>query len=243
MSRRRSWALNYSLSPLGPGTTPAKTAHIAFVKMVLTFEQIDQEMLYEMEEDIKRCIQPSDELHPEPWSSSRFSDAQVHKDKGVEAIKQSVSHTQSEAETLRYLADTTCLKAWSWVYQVLLVYQGHSNDYHLIKWSHAKSQANKTLNFAQAVLQIYESEVCQNLIINGHEDIGVGVELKLRALLSFDDIYGRATFEESKATYHPPHHHFGAPFHRFVSRRSHKINLSNKEAIARTHQDVSPRLG
>ena len=233
--------MNYSMNFLSPGATSVKTAHIAFVKMASAFEQINQEMLYEMEEDIKRCLLPSDELHPEAWSSSRFSDAQVHKDKGVEDIKQSVSHTQSEAETLRYLADATCLRAWSWVYQVLLVYQGPSHQHHLIEWSKAKSQAYKILNFAQAVLEIYESEVCQDFIINGHQDIGVGVELKLRVLLSFDDIYGRAVFEETKAALQPRRHDFGKSFSSFLSHRRDKINLSNNEVTAKTHQDVSPR--
>ena len=210
--------------------------------MAHAFEQIDHEMLYEMQEDIRRCVQPSDELHPEAWSSSRFSDAQVHKDKGVEDIKQSVSHTQSEIETLRYLADTTCLRAWSWVYQVLLVYQGKSNDHHLIEWSKAKSQANKILNFAQAVLEIYESEVCQDLIRTRHENVCVGVELKLRVLLSFDDIYARATYGETNAlSIDLRRHDFGKSFSSFLSRRREKINLSNKEVIAKTHEDVSPR--
>lgn len=242
MSRRRISALNYSLNPLSSGTAPAKTAHIAFVKMAHAFEQIDHEMLYEMQEDIRRCVQPSDELHPEAWSSSRFSDAQVHKDKGVEDIKQSVSHTQLEVETLRYLADTTCLRAWSWVYQVLLVYQGNSHEHNLVQWSKAKSQANKILNFAQAVLEIYESEVCQDLIRTRHENIGVGVELKLRVLLSFDDIHARAIFGQATAlSIDPRRHEFGKSFSSFLSRRRDKINLSNKEVIAKAHQGVSPR--
>ena len=227
---------------LSPGTTPVKTAHVAFLKMANAFEQIDREMLYEMQEDITRCVQPSDELHPEAWSSSRFSDTQVHKDRGVEDIKQSASHILSETETLRYLANTTFLTAWSWVYQVLLAYQGQSDHYFLVPWSRAKSEANKILNFAQAVLEIYESEVCQNLIKAGHENVGVGVELKLRTLLSFEDIYERPTSEETRAVRHPRHHDFPISFSIFLSRRKHEIDLSNKEMTARTHQDVSPRL-
>ena len=126
----RPWT-TISMGFLNPGTTPAKTAHIAFVNMANAFEQINQEMLTEMQEDIKRCLQPSDELHPEAWSSSRFSDTQVHKEKGVEDIKQSVSHTQSEVETFEYLTNTACLRAWSWTYQVLLKHQGQS---HFITW-------------------------------------------------------------------------------------------------------------
>ena len=234
--------MNYSMNSLSPGTTPAKTAHIAFVKMAIAFEQIDQEMLTIMQEDIKRCVQPSDELHPEAWSSSRFSDAQVHKDKGVEDIKQSVSHTQSEAETLRYLADITCLRAWSWVYQVLLVYQGEPYLHKRTQWNQAKSLANEILSIAQAVLDILESEECQNSIINGHENIGIVVELKLRALLPFDYIYGRVTMEEWKAALHPPRHDLGKSFSSFRSRRKCTSNPSNKEGIARTHQDVSSHL-
>ena len=234
--------MNYSMSSLSPGTTPAKTAHIAFVKLANAFEQIDQEMLTEMQEDIQRCLQPSDELHPEVWSSSRFSDTQVHKDKGVEDIKQSVSHTQSEVETLRYLADTTCLRAWSWVHQVLLEYQGLIYQHERTSWTLAKSRAERILNFAQAVLEIYESKVCQNLFINGHENTGLGVELKLRALLPFHDIYARPKSGENAGALYLRRHDFRDSFSSFLSRRKRKSNPSNNEVAGRTHQDVSPHL-
>ena len=207
--------------------------------MAHAFEPIDQEMLYEMQEDITRCLQPSDERHPEVWSSSRFK---VKKDRGVEDIKQSASHILSETETLNYLANTTCLIAWSWVYQVLLAYQGPSDRSYLVPWSQAKSQANKILNFAQAILEIYESEECQNLIKTGHENVGVGVEFKLRTLLSFGDIYGRPTSKEWYDGHTPRPHEFVILFSDFLSRRKREINLSKKEMTTRTHQDVSPRL-
>ena len=243
MFRRRTRAVNYSMNFLSPGTTPAKTAHIAFVKMANAFEQIDQEMLTEMQEDIQRCLQPSDELHPEVWSSSRFSETQLHKDKGVENIKQSVSHAQSEAETLKYLADTTCLRAWSWIHQVLLEHQSPITQDDRTQRSRAKSRANRILNFAQAVLEVYQNKVCQNLIINGYENIGIGVELKLRALLSFGDIYARPRKGEKADALSQRRHAFGDSFFSFVSRRKDNSNPSDDEAIARTHQDVSPRLG
>ena len=220
-----------------------KTAHAAFLGMAQAFEQIDRAMLYEMEEDIARCVQPSDELHPEAWSSSRFSDTQVNKDRGVEDIKQRVSHILSETETLNYLADITCLTAWSWVYQVLLAYQGPGDRSYLVPWSQAKSQANKILNFAQAVLEIYESEECQNLIKTGHENVGVGVEFKLRTLLSFGDIYGTPTSKEWSDGHTPRPHEFVISFSDFLSRRKRETNISKrKQMTARTHQDVSPRL-
>ena len=78
---------------------PTTTAHIAFVKMAHAFEQIDQEMLYEMEEDIKRCLQPSDELHPEAWSSSRFSDRKYTRIKGSKTSSRA-SHTHSQRQEL-----------------------------------------------------------------------------------------------------------------------------------------------
>ena len=241
MSRRRTRVFPYSMDFLSSGTTPVKKAHVLLLKMAHAFEQIDREMLYEMQEDITRYLQPSDERHPEVWSSSRFSDTQVNKDRGVEDIKQSASHTLSETETLNYLANTTCLTAWSWVYQVLLTSQGPSNQYAHVPWSQAKSRANKILNFGRAVLEIYESEACQILIETGHEDVGIGVELKLRALLSFDDIYGRATFEETKACHELRHHEFVFSFSDFLSLKR-DFNLSKEEWTARTHQDVSLRL-
>ena len=227
---------------LSPGTTPLKKANVAFLKMAKAFEQIDQEMLYEMQDDITRCLQPSDERHAGVWSSSRFSDTQPNKDIGVEDIKRGVSLILSETGTTNYLANTTCLTAWSWVYQVLLAYQGSSSHHHLMPWSQAKSRANTILNFAQAVLEIYETEICQNLIKTGHENVGVGVELKLRALLSFHDIYARPAFEETKAGRFPLRHNFPSEFSDFVIRRRQETKLSKKEMTARTHQDVSPRL-
>ena len=203
--------------------------------MAIAFEQIDQEMPYEMQEDIKRCLQPSDELHPEVWSSSRFSDTQVHEDKGVEDIKQSVSHTQSEAETLRYLADTTCLRSLELGLSSAFKTPGSESFYYMVEWSQAKSRANRIMEFAQAVLESCESEVCENLIRTEHENIGGGVELKLRALLSFDDIDGGTTSRETKAALHLPRHDFGESFSSYLSRRSDKINLSNKEVITKIH--------
>ena len=126
---------------------------------------------------------------------------------------------------------------------MLLEYQGpRTFRTDRTEWTQAKSRAIRILNFAQAVLETYESKVCPNLIINGHENIGVGVELKLRALLSFEDIYARVIHGESKAAFQSRHHDFVKSFSSFLSLRRDKINPSSKEVIAKTHQDVSPRL-
>ena len=224
---------------LSSRTAAPKTAHISFVKFAKCFEQIDLAMFHEMQRNIKICIQPAGELHQEAWSTSRFADRQPHKDRGVEDIKKSVSHTLSEADTLTYLADTAGLKAWSWVFDVLLGYQGPSNVHYTNSWTQAKSRALDILNFAQAVLDIYESDACQDLIKSGHENVGAAIELKLTAILHFDDIYSRVTFEMAKAPHKVDHHNFVTSLPYFVSRRKHELELSKSKSNARKNQDVS----
>ena len=224
-----------------PHTTTSKAAHSAYVAIAHIFELIDRAMLHEMQEDIQRHEMQEDIQRRS--SNSIFSVTRYQKDlrSYMEDVKKATSHTSSEASTFAYLTDTRCVAAWSRVHSAILEHQGRSDQQYLTPWTQAKARAHEILNLAEAVLDYYDSDECQDLVIPGREGVGAGIEIKLRTLSLFDNIYSRPTYEAVKINSSPLTHPFILKFNRFHIARTQKTGARSKEGYARTHQIVSNR--
>lgn len=244
MSRRRDRGFLLETLPLGKSSLYRPiTAPTAYVHIARTLEQLDRVMLDEIQNDIRRCLTPAEDSSQPPVSTSPFSNVGAHdeSDSYVQDIKKGTSHTTSETDTFAYLSDTKCVTTWSRVHYAVLKSQGDSLRSSDVSWTQAKARANEILSLAQAVLEIYEDDDCQNLRIPGREIIGASIEAKLRALHLFDAIYSRPTnLEENRHTI-PNSHEFIRSFDRFLVGRKEKTKAGRKERYVRMHRNVSSR--
>ncbi|KAI4140235.1 MAG: hypothetical protein LQ341_003924 [Variospora aurantia] len=100
-------------------------------------------------------------------------------------VRDNTSHTSSSEGRLRsYLADTTCLSAWSLVFNSLIEnvnWRGKSY------WPSTKLQAGEILDAALPVLEIYDTVgVAEACSLAG---VSAGIEAKLDKLALFDDAF------------------------------------------------------
>ena len=233
MPRRRDRGFLDALELWRPRAAPAKAAPAAFVTIARNFEQIDRVMLDEIQADRKGR------------TDSRFSGNRLRESRDrdvisyIQSVEEGTHHTSSEADVSAYLSDYKCITAWGWVHSLLLERQGHTNSHYHLNWTLAKSQANELLNLARAVLDTYDSDECQDLLIPGREGIGAGIEAKLTKLFSFDTIYGRRTHEDEKSHTIPGTHMFNILFNQFMAERREDAKAKRKVNYARAHQNVS----
>ena len=236
MFRRRDRGLRNGMELLSPRVIPPRVAPTALMTIARTFEQIDRIMLDEMQADIERRMEPSNESTQGRFSTSPFYDTQAHTDSEnyVQDIKRSISHTSSEIAIFAYLADSRCVTAWGWVFNAVVKLQGDSEDCFHVQWGQAKARADEILNLASRVVEKYNSDECQNLL-SSREEVGAGIEAKLTTLLSFDNIHSRQTIEDIRKHHYPPHHEF----YLILSDRNREIKAKRKERYTRTRQIVS----
>ena len=234
MFRRRDRGLRNGMELLSPRVIPPRVAPTALMTIVRTFEQIDSIMLDEMQADIERRMEPSNESTQGRFSTSPFYDTQAHSENYIQDIKRRISHTSSEIAVFAYLADSRCVTAWSWVCNAVVKFQGDSNNCFHVQWAQAKAQANEILNLASRVVEEYDSDECQNLL-SSLEEVGAGIEAKLTTLLSFDSIYSRQTIEDIKIHHYPPHHEL----YLILIDRNREIKAKRKERYTRSRQIVS----
>ena len=234
MPRRRDRGFLDALELWSPRAPTPKAAPAAFATIARTFEEIDLVMLDEIKAD-------GLETSASPFIRNRLPES---RDRDVmsyiQSVEEGTSHTSSEADVSAYLSDYKCITAWSWVHGTLLEKQGPSNTHYRLEWARTKSQANELLNLARAVLEIYESEKCQDLLIPGREGVGAGIEAKLRKLSSFDTIYRRPTDDAERNHIGPINHHsFCTLFNQFITERRENTKARREANYARAHQNVS----
>ena len=104
MSRRRDRGFVERLGLWSPNPSTPRIAPSAYVTIARIFEQVYRVMLDEIEEDILRCVQPEDESHPQPFSTSRFINLRTHKDSEsyFEDVRKGISHISSDTDTFAY---------------------------------------------------------------------------------------------------------------------------------------------
>lgn len=209
-------------------------------------------MLDEMQADIERRTEESN--RPQT-STSRFSDTllsdtryrntQTYKDviSYIEDVKKGPSRASIDRETFAYLTDLKCETAWSWVYNSVWEHQSSSSLERGLQWAQAKARSNEILTFAQAVLDIYDSDESQDLLEPGRENVGARIEAKLRTLLLFDSIFSRLTKDETRWNRTPVHHPFKSSFYAFSLAKKNRVKVDRKIRYATTHQNVSKRPG
>ena len=241
MPRRRDRGFLDALELWSPRAATSKAAPAAFVTIARTFEQIDRVMLDEIRADIERNQQPG-------HLASRFSDSRLISrirditsqdvSSYIHNVQEGTSHTSSEADVSAYLSDDNCIAVWGWVHGAVLEYQGRSDEHHLLPWIQANSRANDILDLARAVLETYDSDECQDLLIPGREGVGAGVEAKLRKLCAFHTIYGRPYVDEGSLR-SPRDHDFYILFNQFINERRENTKAKRKANYVRAHQNVS----
>ena len=213
------------------GTPEATSA--AFVTIARTFEQIDRVMLDEIKADVKER------------SDSRFSSDQLREIRDgdvtsyIQNVDEGTSHTSSEADVAAYLSDYNCITAWGWVHSALLEHQGHANYHYSYQWVQVKSRANELLDLARAVLDIYDSDKCRDLLVPGREGVGASIEAKLRKLCSFNTIYCRPTYDNERIQTTPDNHPFLTLFEQFIGERREITKAKRKANFVKAHQTVS----
>ncbi len=239
MPRRRDRGSVERLELWSPNPSTPRIAPSAYVTIARIFEQVDRVMLDEIEEDILRCVQPEDESHPQPFSTSRFINLRTHKDSEsyFEDVRKGISHTSSDTDTFAYLTDTKCVTTWSWVHSAVLKHQDDSDLCFHLSWTQAKARANEILNLALAVLETYDSDEYQAQ--PGRESVGAGIEAKLRTLLLFDTIWSRPTSTNTETHTDPSNHEFARSFNQFLRDRKDTIKARKRAGYDRTHQTVS----
>ena len=238
MSRRRYAGTHDPAELWRPSSSLSPSASTAFVTIARIFEQVDRAMLDEILADIERHIQPGEESTQPRKSISRLSDTKAHEDVGgyIEDIKTGISRVSIERDTLAYLTGLKCETAWSWVYTAVWEHQSTRDP---LRWNQAKARSNEILHHAQAVLDIYDSDECQDLLEPGREDVGASIEAKLRTLLMFDSIFSRLTDHDHERGRTPVHHPFKLSFDAFILARKNQVKADRKEKYAITHQNVS----
>lgn len=176
-------------------------------------------------------------------SDTRYRNTQTYKDviSYIEDVKKGVSRASIERETFAYLTDLKCETAWSWVYNAVWEHQSPSSLENGLQWAQAKARSNEILTFAQAVLDIYDSDESQDLLEPGRENVGAGIEAKLRTLLLFDSIFSRLTKDETRWNRTPAHHPFKWSFDAFSLAKKNRVKVDRKIRYATTHQNVSKR--
>ncbi|KAL9603253.1 MAG: hypothetical protein Q9219_001274 [cf. Caloplaca sp. 3 TL-2023] len=122
---------------------------------------------------------------------------QAHEDIDAyyEEIQTGISHAASEATTLRYLADTTCLAAWSRVYLLVVLQQRSSGQTAPTK---PRCRASEILNLAITVSELYDSDEVQNILFPEHEDVAASIEAKLDSLSLFADVFSLLAANDSE---------------------------------------------
>lgn len=233
MPRRRDRGFLDALELWRPRAPTPEAVPAAFVTIARIFQQVDCVMLDEMRANTKER------------SDSRFnSDTDAFRDKDVTdyitTIEEITLDTSSEARVSAYLRDCYCTTAWGRVHSAVLERQGDSKEHHSLRWIQARSRANELLDLAKAVLETYDSDECQDLLIPGREGVGAGIEAKLRKLLSFNTIYSRPTYENERAAQPGPgNHNFYALFNDFTAERRENTKAKRRVNYARIHQNVS----
>ena len=234
MPRRRDRGFLDALELLSPRTAPPQTTPTAFVTIAHTFEQIDRVMLAETRADRDRR------------STSRFRFSLENNPDGdvasyIQNIQQGTSHTLSDAHVFAYLSDCQCMIAWDWVHGAVLEHQGDSHMNMNVAWVQAKFRANEILDLASAVLEAYDSNECQDLLVPGREGVRPGIEAKLRKLASFNTIYCRPSYEEQRSNTGPGNHTYCALLNQFFAERMENTKTKRKANYIRAHQNVSKR--
>ncbi|KAL8837105.1 MAG: hypothetical protein Q9170_002662 [Blastenia crenularia] len=175
--------MDFSGRPASPVATQSPLMTVA-----RAFDMIDRLILYEWEGGTLREHR-SDEVdsHDQDWLA-RAIRLQAYEDIDLyfQYSRNGISPAASEATTLTYLADTTCLAAWSRIYLIVGLLQG---EYGRDAGIQTRGRTCEILNLALTVSELYDSDEVQHVLFPGHESVAAAIEAKLDNLSLFADVF------------------------------------------------------